>query len=98
MKLSEKYDNLVSGIISGVLLPAIVGLAIYAFTSKGESLFTYLEKISDADIVTHAITLCVFPNVIIFLLFIYSDMLRAARGVLTMTIVFAAIILVVKLF
>lgn len=98
MKFVEKYDNLLSGIISGVFLPAVVGLIIFAFTSHGRSLTAYLERISEANIVTHAITLCVFMNVFIFLLFNRFDMLRAARGVLAITIVWAAIVFAIKLF
>jgi hypothetical protein len=96
MKLAEKYDNLISGIISGVFFPVISGLIIYAFTSHGRSILTYLERIADGNIITHAITLCVFPNVFIFLLFNRFDMLRAARGVLAVTIVYAAIVFAIK--
>ena len=98
MKIAEKYDKLIWGIISGFLLPAIIGLIIFAFTGHGKSLSSYIERISEANIVTHAITLCVFPNVSIFLLFNRFDMLRAARGVLAVTILFAAIVFAIKLF
>jgi hypothetical protein len=98
MKLTEKYDNLVSGIASGILLPLIVGLITFAFSSHGRGLFTYLEGIAEANIITHAITLCVFPNVLIFLLFNRFDMLRATRGVLAITIVWASIVFAIKLF
>jgi hypothetical protein len=98
LKLIEKYDNLITGIIGGVFLPVIVGFIIFAFTAHGRSLIEYLERISDGNIATHAITLCVFPNVFIFLLFNRFDMLRGARGVLAVTIVWAAIVFAIKLF
>jgi hypothetical protein len=98
MKIAEKYDKLILGIISGFLLPVVIGLIIFAFTAHGKSLSSYIERISEANIVTHAITLCVFPNVSIFLLFNRFDMLRAARGVLAVTILFAAIVFAIKLF
>jgi hypothetical protein len=97
MKRSEKYDRLVTGIISGALFPVIVGLCIYVFTAHGKSLTAYLERITQANIVIHAITLCVFPNVVIFLLFNQFDMLRASRGVLSVTIFYAIIVFVLKL-
>ena len=92
MKLVEKYDNLLSGLISGFVFPIIIGLVVYLFTAHGMSLISYIERIKDAHIVTHAITLCVFPNVFIFLLFNRFDMLRAARGLLAATIVWAVIV------
>jgi hypothetical protein len=97
MKLAEKYDKIITGVVSGAFFPLVVGLIVFAFTSHGRTLGTYLERISQAGIVIHAITLCVFPNVIIFLLFNQLDMLRAAKGVLGMTIVYAIIVFVLKL-
>jgi hypothetical protein len=98
MRLTEKYDNLIAGIVSGFIFPIIVGFGIYLFTAAGRSIGNYLERISEANIVTHAISICVFPNVLIFLLFLRFDMLRAARGVLGMTILFAATVFALKLF
>ncbi len=98
MSFSQKYDKGLTGIISGFLLPFIVGFIIYIFTSAHAGLYLYLTRIADARIITHSITLCVFPNVIIFLLFNRYDMLKAARGVLAVTIVWAAILFGVKIF
>ena len=91
-----KYDRIIIGIISGILLPAITGLIIYLFSADGLSLSSYLAHISEMDIVTHSITLSVFPNVIIFLLYNRFDMLRACRGVLAITIVWAVAVFGVK--
>jgi hypothetical protein len=98
MKLAEKYDKVSVGLISGFLLPIIVGLITFAFTAHGKTLFEYLERIYLSDIITHAITLCVFPNVLIFFLFDRFDMLRASRGVLAATIVWAISVFIVKFF
>ncbi len=98
MKFSEKNDQVVTGLISGFLLPFIVGLIIYLFTSGHQSIPSYLGRIANSDIITHAISLCVFPNIIIFFLFNQFDMLRATRGVLAITIVWAVIVFAVKIF
>ena len=96
MKANEKYDNLYVGLISGVVLPILIGLIIFAFTAHGRSIPSYLERISAANIITHAITLCVFPNIAVFLLFNRLDMLRALRGVLAATIVWAIAVFIIK--
>jgi hypothetical protein len=97
MRFREKYDNLITGVISGLLFPLIVGIGIFAFTSHGNGIIHYLDKISEANIITHSISICVFPNVLIFLFFLRFDMLRAGRGVLGMTILYAAIVFALKL-
>jgi len=96
MKWNEKYDRVVTGIVSGFIIPFIVGLIIFLFTAKDQSLGQYLLRIESAGIVTHAITLCVFPNIAIFLFFNRFDMLRASRGVLAATIVWATAMFIIK--
>ncbi len=97
MKYSEKFDTLLTGIISGFAFPFIIGLIIFLFSSGHQSLGAYINRIADSNIITHAITLCVFPNILIFMIFNRFDMLRATRGVLAITIVWAVIVFGVKL-
>jgi hypothetical protein len=92
MTLSEKYDKILTGVVAGLILPFIVGLIIYSFSAGHQSIHSYLDRIANSNIITHAITLCVFPNIFIFLIFNRFDMLRASRGVLTITIIWAIIV------
>lgn len=98
MTLAEKYDRQITGIISGVALPLIVGFCIYLFSSNSLSIPGYIARLSETNIITHAISLCVFPNVVIFLIFNRFDMLKACRGVLAVTIAWAVIVFLVKFF
>jgi hypothetical protein len=97
MKFSEKFDKVLTGVLAGLVFPFIIGTIIFMFSSGNQSLHPYLVRIADSNIVTHAITLCVFPNIIIFLLFNQFDMLRATRGVLAITIIWAVIVFSVKI-
>ncbi|MBK8884720.1 MAG: hypothetical protein IPN67_20920 [Bacteroidales bacterium] len=96
MKLQEKYDSLIVGLISGLFIPIIIGTIIFLFSSGEMTLGSYLLRLKESDIITHSITLCVFPNIFIFLLFNRFDMLHAARGTLAVTIVWAIIVFAVK--
>lgn len=96
MKFHEKFDKILTGLISGFVLPFLSGLVIFIFSSDHQSLHSYLARIVDSNIITHAISLCVFPNIIIFLIFSRFDMLKAARGVLGITIFWAVIVFGVK--
>jgi hypothetical protein len=96
MTLPEKYDRFVTGLASGLLFPFIIGIVIFLFSSGEMSLGSYLLRLKETNIITHSITLCVFPNIIIFLLFNRFDMLNATRGTLAVTIVWAIIVFAVK--
>ena len=96
MTVPEKYDRFITGFLSGFVFPLLTGAVIYLYSSGRMSLGSYLARIAESGIITHSITLCVFPNVFIFLVFNRIDMLRAARGTLAITIVWAVIVFAVK--
>ena len=96
MTLYEKYDRVITGVISGFLFPLIIGLTVFLFSSGDISLGSYLLRLKESNIITHSITLCVFPNIFIFLIFNRFDMLRASRGMLAITIIWAVIVFAVK--
>jgi len=96
MSFSEKFDKFPVGFISGLILPVLVGLVIYLFSPGNLSLNSYIGRIIESNVLTHSISICVFSNIIIFLIFNRFDMLRSSRGVLAMTIIWAIIVFGVK--
>lgn len=98
MNWFQKYDAVRIGALSGFFLPLIIGITIYLFSSGDSSLAEYYRKLSGSGIITHIVSLCVFPNVLIFLLFNWQDMLQAAKGVLGMTIAWAVLVFAIKFF
>lgn len=98
MTQSVKFDRIITGVISGIMLPIVVAFFIFLFSKGDPSLSQWLNRISITGVETQIITLCVFPNVVIFFLFNHFDMLRATRGVLGVTIAWAAVMLIVRLF
>jgi len=96
MTFTEKYDKVLTGFILGLVFPVIIGIIIFIFSPGQQTLTTYISRIVDSNIITHSITLCVFPNIFIFLIFNRLDMLRASRGVLAITIIWAVIVFGIK--
>jgi hypothetical protein len=92
----SRFDKVSTGVISGLLLPLVVGIIIYAFTAGDNSIRDFLIKIAEGRVITHSISVCVFPNVLIFLGFNWLDMLKATKGVLAITIVWAIIVFAIK--
>jgi hypothetical protein len=92
-----KYDRMITGIAAGILIPFAVSITIYIFSPGNLSLADYFEKISASGIITHTISLSVFSNILVFMLFSRLDMLRACRGVLAITIVWAIIVFAIKI-
>lgn len=96
MTLPEKYDKQYIGAAAGFIIPVLISVIVWAFSSGTNSPGEYYRKLIDADIMTHIISLCVFPNIFLFLIFNRLDMLRATRGVLGITIFWAVLVFAVK--
>lgn len=98
MSLRTKYDRDLTGLACGFIFPVLVLVVIWLFSSGDQSLPSYVSKLSKANIVTHIVSLSVFPNLALFMLFNRLDMLRAVRGVLAATIVWALVVFGIKFF
>ena len=96
MSLTEKYDKQWTGVLSGFVVPLLILLVVWLFSQGNSTLQEYLRRIVEVDILTQIISLCVFPNIFLFLLFIRFDMLKSARGVLGITIFWAVLVFAVK--
>ena len=97
MTSAEKYDKLYLGAVAGFVIPILISLIVWLFSSGNNGFVEYIRRIADADIITHIISLCVFPNVFLFLIFNRLDMLRATKGVLGITIFWALLVFAVKI-
>jgi hypothetical protein len=96
MTIPEKYDKQYIGAAAGFIIPVLISVIVLAFSSGSNSPGEYYRKLIEADIMTHVISLCVFPNIFLFLVFNRLDMLRATRGVLGITIFWAVLVFAVK--
>jgi len=96
MTIPEKYDKQYIGAAAGFIIPVLISVIVWAFSSGTNSPGEYYRKLIEADIMTHVISLCVFPNIFLFLIFNRLDMLRATRGVLGITIFWAVLVFAVK--
>lgn len=91
-----KYDRQLTGYLAGFFLPVIIALLFYLFSAGEQTLSEYSARVIRAGIVTHILSLAVFPNIAIFLIFNRLDMLKSARGVLGITIFWALVVFAIK--
>lgn len=97
MVLRQRYNNALTGVISGIVMPVAAFLIFFLFTRNGLTLDLFIRRMTEVDNVTEVMSVSVFANIVIFLLFNRFDMLRASKGVLGITIVWAFIVFGIKL-
>lgn len=87
---------MITGVIAGLIVPVVVMLMFYLWKSGGMTIAGFLERLISSGTLTNAISVSVFANVFIFLLFNRLDMLRASRGILGITIAWAILVFILK--
>ncbi|TFH46548.1 MAG: hypothetical protein E4G92_06270 [Bacteroidia bacterium] len=97
MDLIKRYDKPLSGVVAGIIFPLIAFTVFYLTTAKGFTPGEYFRRISLLGNLPQILSVSVFSNIIIFLIFNRFDMLRAAKGVLGVTIIWAFIVFGIKL-
>ncbi|MCF8225390.1 MAG: hypothetical protein K9J30_05885 [Bacteroidales bacterium] len=97
MKRREKYNTFYAGLLPGVLLPVVTFLVYWKVVS-GLTLSEYIEQFYRINKLSSLISLSAIPNLLLFFIFIWSTMYRAAKGVIYATIVVAVIMIIVKFF
>ncbi|MGE5348139.1 MAG: hypothetical protein ACM3NP_02565 [Actinomycetota bacterium] len=98
MKLSQRFNNALTGVVAGLVVPVIAFMIFFLLTRNGLSFSEYFRKVEAAGNITSIMSVSVFANIIIFLVFNRFDMLRASRGVLGITIAWALTVFAIKLF
>lgn len=95
MKVAVKYDQLVVGLTSGVLVPVITFIIAWMVISD-DSLGTYFQQFQQINRLSGLISLSALPNLLFFFIFIWLSMYRAARGVIFATLLLAFVMLIIK--
>lgn len=97
MRFAKRYDRVITGVISGLIVP-LIGFAIFYFvTARGISAGQYLKRVEEAGNITQIMSASVFLNIFIFLVYNRLDMLKALRGVLGVTLIWAFVVFGIKL-
>lgn len=97
-RIQKKNDKLAAGFLAGFSLPLFIFLAIYLVRYPDIPLSKYLSELWHFEVLLKIMSLCVFPNLFLFLLYIRRKMDQAAKGVLAATFVYAFVVIGSKLF
>jgi hypothetical protein len=93
----KKFDTLVTGIISGLVLPVIVYFILY-YTKIQDVRFTlFSHHLVIANIIPVIISHCILPNLLLFFAFNGLNWMQTSKGVLGTTVVLTIAIFAIKL-
>ena len=88
----EKLDNFLLGIITGIVLPALIYLI---FIHSKIDVYSFIKGFY-TDILPVFLSRCIFPNALLFFFFAWKDKLKFAKGILISTAALTAILLFIS--
>ena len=95
--MKGKWNNIIFGLVPGMLVPVITYFLIYLSLSGDKNMVEYFNSLASTHVLTKILSLAVVPNLLLFFIFIWSDMLKTARGVLSATMIYAFAIILIML-
>ena len=84
------------GLLLGIGFPTLFILLYFLFWFSDLTLGQYVKTLLQGNKLLHVISLAVFSNLIPFMFFIRTNRFRAAKGVMTVTILFLIFLFVLK--
>jgi len=94
--MKSKFNNVWLGAVLGLMVPALTVFLAYKMRFGKYDLNEFLTVLIENKILSSLLSLCVIPNLLVFLVFIWLNFLYSARGVLLSTFIVGFIIVGVK--
>jgi hypothetical protein len=93
----KKYDQLWIGIVLGILFPLLLYPVLRPLDPKNFAFISKDYHMALLKLLPMLLSRCVFPNALLFFLFIWSDFDQLAKGVLISTVGLTAILVLIQI-
>jgi len=96
--MRKNRNKLAAGFWPAIALPAVIFVILYFFSKREIGLGEYFVSLWKLGALIKIVSLCVLPNLILFLNFYRLKYDLAARGVLMATFLYAFLVMITKAF
>lgn len=92
----KKWNSLKLGLLLGIVLPLLVMVGFYFWKFDAMDFQYFWDKLFEMNIFSKFLSVCVYPNLLLFFVFIWKNRLLSARGVLLATFILAFVVMIIK--
>jgi len=92
----KKFDTLLTGLILGLILPALTLVGFWIVKSD-RGFVDFLVYFQEMKMLSKMVSLTAIPNLLLFFLFIWTKRNFSARGVVFATLLLAFVMLILKI-
>jgi hypothetical protein len=93
---SQKLNTLGIGLFLGIIVPLLTFFIVYLVKLSDIELDGFFKNEALIDAFTKLLSLCVLPNLGLFFIFLRTNRLVTARGILFATLLFTIMVLILK--
>jgi hypothetical protein len=90
--MKRKFDHVAIGLACGIFAPIITFYVYYLLNYKGIGIGRFVDYLTMGNIFGPTLSLCVIANLAVFFLYIYTERMQSARGVLLSTFLYAGVV------
>lgn len=94
--MAKKYDRAYVGILSGIIAPVLAFFAYYLWQFNNISFSSFWNILLARGVLAPMFSLSAIPNLLVFFIFVWTDRMNAARGVLAATFFIGFVIVILK--
>ncbi len=94
--MKTKLDNLWLGFIFGLIVPIISVCGFFFLFIDNMTIREFFTRVVVIRLISQLISVCIIPNLLLFFVFIWTNRLLSARGVLMATLFSGVIMLITK--
>ncbi|MGM0529804.1 MAG: hypothetical protein ACQER7_00455 [Bacteroidota bacterium] len=96
MTSKKSWDSLKLGILLGIGWPLIVMILFYIVKFANYPLDIFFDQLLELKLFSKFISVCVYPNLLLFFIFIWINRLYSARGVVLATLLLGFLVVILK--
>ena len=93
----NQYDKLLIGWLIGTIVPLVFFLIVFMVKYSQLDFIVFVKNMWQMKIFLKLLSLCVFPNLGIFMIYLNRKFDNAARGIILATFMYAFLVLIAKL-
>lgn len=91
-----KKDSLPIGMLSGIIAPMLAIFVFYLFSNHSMNFGEFLNHLYKHRLVSHMISIGAISNLAVFFAFLQFNLMKSARGVVMITLVYAISVAIAK--
>lgn len=96
--MKSSLNKIWIGLILGMIAPMLSVLGFYKYTYGHLPFMDFVDIMMQSNVYVQLLSICVVPNLLLFFIFIWTNRLSSARGILFATFIYAFVIFGLKFF